>query len=164
MTKTISLDQFRIKSSDKDVEAPTPRSLELPAMDDWADLTKAGQDFRRRFIAALEDLKIEAATQLASAKKRSDVKARITVAAIATRAKSSRLGAYSPLHRDVLIPLVEAASFEHQRDLLARFKVATQRKSTVSSLTAQLKAEREEHAKAMSTLASQKLSMFLSLR
>ena len=165
MSDIVDLNSFR-KPMRAEVPAAAQQPRSVPASpvegldDEGRKLTKPGVDFRKRFVAALETMRDEAATQRAAAKTASDVTIRINVSAVLKRAKSSPLAAYSPLHRKTLIPLVEEAAEEHRHAMSKLFKRQAA-KPSVAALKAQLKKEREAHASAISTLASQKLVQFL---
>ena len=125
-------------------------------------LTKAGLDFRQRFHDALAQLKAEATTEIKAAAKPADARTKITVSSVLKRAKASPLAAYSPLHRDALLPLVEAASDEISALMAASFKRKTRSRPSAKELAAELKKARHDHAKAIAKLASQRLSEFLA--
>lgn len=125
-------------------------------------LTKAGLDFRQRFHVALAQLKAEATAEIKAADKPADVRAKITVRSVLKRAKASPLAAYSPLHRDDLLPLVEAASDEISALMAASFKRKTRSRPSAKELAAELKKARQDHAKAIAKLASQRLSEFVA--
>ena len=178
MSEMFSLEQYRRRNPASKPEAAesksgdAPRGHEAPPRENAAaakqtsapqpKLTKAGIDFRARFETALSELGAEARAELKTATAASDLKTRITVSAVLKRAKASPLAAYSPLHKDALLPMVEAASAELASLVSAAFKPKTRRRPSATALQAQLKKERAEHAKALSKLASQRLAEFVA--
>lgn len=125
-------------------------------------LTKPAREFRARFFAALQELKDESFMALAQAKTRADMKAKINVSLVLKRAKASPLTAYSPLHRDTLLPFVEAAGDELLKAIQERFSnPSNKRKSSISCLSNELVESRRSFEKQLATLASQKLSSYI---
>jgi hypothetical protein len=162
MSERFSLDDFRkvVPANAETLNAPVPSPIS--GEDSECRLTRAGQEFRRRFCAALDGIEIEAASRLAKATKRAEAKTIISVAAVAKRAKASPLSAYSPLHRDALIPRVEAAIAKHEAALSKAFKRTGRKTPTVAALTSQLRQERARHEEQIRALASQKFSDMIS--
>lgn len=181
MKDVISLDQFRKPKSVESAKTDSPEqrpvcanpakpevtpSTQAPAASKGdAKLTKAAQDFRIRFLAAFEALKAQARSELDQASQKSEVKTRINVSSVLKLAKSSPLTAYSPLHREILIPMVEQAAVEHEAAMAAKFSTGSpKRKQTISNLEKELKEAKATFESQLSRLASQKLTEHLSQR
>lgn len=182
MKKIVDLDQFRRKEPQPKPEAPqavnlskaapaassperqppaTPQKTDDGSKDKPQKLTKPAQDFRRRFEDALNELKAEALEELAKAKTKEEFKKKINVSLVLKRAKSSPLTAYSPLHRDFLLPKVEAASLVLKQANEAKFTTVRRNPEGVQSLKTQLKKQKIDFEQQLATLASQKLSLFI---
>ena len=126
-------------------------------------LTKPAKDFRKRFLAALEEIKKEASRELRNAGTKADMKAKINVSMVLKRAKSSPLTAYSPLHRDILLPLVEQAAHDLEIAINEKFpKSAHARRDTLALAKEELSEAKASFEAQLSKLASQKLTAYFS--
>jgi len=159
----VSEDDSAFLASETLSRANPPPQLEDPeyqsSLLDDPSLPSAARDFRRRFLTALNELKLEAVAQIEATTTAKDVTIKINVSAVLKRAKSSPLTAYSPLHRDVLLPLVSQAIAEIQTILSA--KIQSSSKPSIASLQKSLKQAREQYEIALSRLASQQLTKFI---
>ena len=168
MSNVISIDesrsgaQKRARPTGRLANRATPTRAGGGAGAETKRLTKAGLGFRKRFIEALDALSTELRQQIASATKAEEVPDRITVSAVLKRAKASPLAAYSPLHRDELLPMVEKAATEIEELIAATFKPRRRTRATINSLRAELRQLRFDHSEALAKLASQRLSEFVS--
>lgn len=152
--KIISLDQFK-----KDASL-AKSGTEIKHESD-EKLSEAGKEFRVRFAEAIAKMELEFNTSLIQAPKSSDVKVKINVSSVLKIAKSSPLTAYSELHRAFVKLAIDDAKRRCDEAIKGKFKEVKAR-PTIEDLQKRLTKERHEHAAALSKLASQKMTEYLT--
>jgi len=142
--------------------AGASETTSIGSLVDDPTLPRAARDFRQRFATALQALVTEAMAELENVISPKNVKIKINVSAVLKRSHSSPLTAYSPLHRDVLLPLVESESLKVKKAQANQCN--GKKKPTVASLQTELREAKEIYEKALSRLASQKMTDFIADR
>lgn len=145
MTKVISINDFKNKKDNNDVEK----------------LTKAGKSFRERFVNSLKALQEQFDDELEKANSISDVKTKINISTVVKHAKASPLAAYSEHHKEFVANLIENAINECNKNLEAKFTGS--KKPTIESLQKQLIEERALFKAELSKIASQKMTQYIEI-
>lgn len=144
MTKVISINDFKNKKDNNDVEK----------------LTKAGNSFRERFVNSLKVLQEQFNDELENANSISDVKTKINISTVVKHAKASPLAAYSEHHKEFVANLIEDAINECNRSLESKFTGT--KKPTIESLQKQLTEERSLFKSELAKIASQKMTEYIN--
>lgn len=145
MTKVISINDFKNKKDNNDVEK----------------LTKAGKSFRERFVNSIKALQEQFDDELEKANSISDVKTKINISTVVKHAKASPLAAYSDHHKEFVANLIENAINECNKSLEDKFTGS--KKPTIESLQKQLIEERAIYKAELSKISSQKMTEYISL-